>query len=486
MRILLVVGAVAGVLAGAIPSGHAADAQVAGAGHKSPWRWLGPFAPDAAPLPDVPKLLDRDGHAWTIEEALARALEANPDVQVALANVQHQAGVQLQSTALLLPRIGITGTADWRDPAMIDRSPDEITREHSGQSVTPITTRGYSAQVEMRETVFDGFASWAQVKRASLMKKKAAVDARDTYLKVASQVRQAFDAVLIRQAFLKTRRDGAHDMAHLAEVAKKRFQAGEISEYESLRAEAAQRSAEADLAQAQADLTKSEATFCGMLYIAQPADGLKLAGTVEPVQFHETFDSALFRAKRDRLDLKSAELQLEAANRAVAVTARSGLLPRIDAYVNYGTRSSYYDVNRQLDGWSLGLTGNWNIFDSGQTLGNIRTQRADRRAAEIRLADTQRQIGADVHQLFAGLSQTKSVLDSQATARDLAERSVREARKLYEVGRVSLEEILNTEMAYRQALLGWLGAVYSYNATVYQLDYATSNDAFLDAVTKKQ
>ena len=102
--------------------------------------------------------------------------------------------------------------------------------------------------------------------------------------------------------------------------------------------------------------------------------------------------------------------------------------------------------------------------------------------AEIRVAEAKRLIGSQIRELFAGLDQAKTLMAAHQSARDLGERSVREARRLYEVGRISLEQVLNAELGYRQSYVGWLGAVFTFNSTVYQLDYATANEAFLDAV----
>ncbi len=419
-----------------------------------------------------------------MQQALARALQANPDVQVALATVQRQDGVRLQAVGLLLPRLEASVSADERASSLIDRSAAELAAAGNPINPTPlapIATRGYNAQLELRQTIFDGLASWNQVKRTALLQRKAAVDARDLYLRVASQVRQAFDAVLTRQAIVSSRQDAVRDLEHLADVAQKRFAAGEISEYESLRAQTAARSADADLAQAQADLAHAEELLCRMLYIERPAAGIRLSGTLEPLDYQESFEAALLRAQASRLDLRSAEMQLDAAKLGQRVAA-AGLAPHLELYANYAYRSSYYDVQRQLDGWTVGITGRWDIFDGTQTIGAMRTQRAERRIAEIRLAETQRLIGSQIRELVATLDQSKRVMASHASARDLGARGLREARSLYDAGRVSVEQVLNAEIAYQQALIGWLGAVVTYNTTVYQLDYATANDSFLNVV----
>lgn len=447
-----------------------------------PWLpWLGPLSPQSFRLPEVPSPLANPSRSWTIEQALARALEANPDVQVALATVQRQDGLRLQGVAALFPRIGLTGSIDRRDRALIDRSPTELALPPS--SLNPVTDRGYDYRLEVRQTLFNGLGNWHQVRRLALLQKKASVDARDLYLRVASQIRQAFDATLLRQTVVDVRRDAVRDLTRLSEVARKRFQAGEISEFESLRAETALRSAEAELAQAESDLARAQEMFCRILYIEKPPGGVRLTGAMTPLVYLEPFDVALSRAKASRLDVRSAELQLDAAKLAQRVAA-AGLLPRIEAFGGYGVRTSYYNYDRELEGWTAGLLGRWDLFDSGQTYGAIRAQKAERRIAEIRLAEAQRVVGSQIRELFAALEQSKTVMAAHISARDLGERSVREARRLFEVGRVSLEQVLNAEVAYRNALAGYLGAVFSNNTTIYQLDYATANEAYLDAAAR--
>jgi outer membrane protein TolC len=469
---------------------HAGRSQLASTmeSEPRPWlRWLGPLAPRPGTLPVVPSPLKNPAQVWTIDQALSRALQANPDVQVALVNVQRQDGLRLQSVSLLLPRLGVSASTDWRAKGLIDRSKEELAGLTAPipRALTIIDTHGYNVQAEIRQTLFDGLASWHSVRRAAMLQKKASLDARDLYLRVASQVRQAYDNVLLRQKVVATRTDAVRDLTHLAEVAQKRFGAGLISDFESQRARSAQRSAEADLAQAQSDLARAQELFCRYLYIDKPAEGLQLTGDMVPLEYGETFAAALSKAQANRLDLRSAQLQLDASRMSQRIAAAS-LLPRIEGFVDYAYRGSYYDVNRQIEGWMAGITARWDIFDSGQTLGQIRVQRAERRAAEIRFAEIQRLIPSQVRELFAALEQSSTVMAAHVSARDLAERNVRDANRLYEAGSITLEQVLNAELTYRQALLGWLSAVYTYNATVYQLDYVTADESFLDRVTQSR
>lgn len=447
--------------------------------------WLGPVAPRHIDLPPIPTVIASPGHVWTVEEVLARALRSNPDVQVALAQVERHDGLRLQNVASLLPRIGISASRDWRDKALIDRSVAEEDSAAIGGGLTPIATRGYDARVEIRQTLFDGLASWHQVRRAALLEKKASLDARELYLRLASQVRQAYDAVLYRKTVVATRREAVGDLSRLADSARRRFAAGGIGEFESLRAATALSAAEADLAKAEAELSRAEELLCRIIYVEKPANGLELAGTLTAKSVTEPFEIALRRAQANRLDLRSAQLELDAARMGLRAAA-AGFAPRIEAFVGYGYRSSYYDADRELEGWTAGIVGRWDIFDSGRTVGAMRTQKAERRIAEIRVAGAQHLIGSQVRELYSALEQSEKVLASHVAARDLGERSKREATAALELGRGSPEQVIDAELMYRQAYIGWLGEVYSRNATVYQLDYASANEAFLDAAVAAQ
>jgi len=442
--------------------------------------WLGSLVPQDLGLPPIPSPSSSAVRDWSLASALTRALEANPEVQVALATVQRHEGLRLQAGGALWPRLALVASTNQRAKGLIDRSPNESNFPPSQQ--TAVAERSYDYRVEVRQTLFNGLANWHQVRRMALLHKKAGVDAREVYLRIASQVRQAYEATLLRQTLVETRREAVRDLGRLAEVAKKRYAAGEISEFESLRAETSLRAAEADLAQVEADWTRTQELFCRLLYIDKPTGGVRVTGTMQPLAYSGTFDGALRRARLSRLDVRSAELQLEAAQVAQRV-ARGGLMPRFEAFVDYGYRSSYYDVRQQLEGWTVGVLGRWDLFDGAQTRGGMLAQRAESRIAEIRLAEARQRVGSQVRELFDALEQSRTVMMARASERDFGERGVREAARLYQLGRISLEQVLNAEMAHRQAQAGWLGAVFNHNITIHQLDYSTADEAFLNAVS---
>lgn len=428
-------------------------------------------SPYPVPLPSVePQPDGTQVHVWTLADALQRAMEANPDVVEARHRIEGQEGVRLQVQARLLPQVSGVATFDEREERLIDRSAFELGQPPSRQ--TAVAQQSYDARLEIRQLVFDGFSSWNQIKRQKLLERQAYLSLQNVASRTASLVRQVFDAVLMRQQILETEQRRIEGLQQLVEVTRRKRAAGEIPEFEQLRAETELQSAQADLAQAKRGLLEAEETFRRLLQVPATGERLRLEGTFGQRHFTMDFRAAVEAARAHRSDLESAQLQVEASK----LQQRSilGLFsPSVELYASYGTRSSYYDFNRALDGWTVGVMGRWNVFDGGENFGRLKSQRAERRIAESQLAEIQHQIDSQLSELFEGLAQTGEAIAARRKTLDLADRALHQARLLYDAGQASLEQILQAELSQRRAQNGLFEAVFGYNATVAQIEYAT-------------
>jgi outer membrane protein len=205
---------------------------------------------------------------------------------------------------------------------------------------------------------------------------------------------------------------------------------------------------------------------------------------LKPRSIAWTLEAAIKVARAHRPDLAAAAATLKAAQYGVRA-ANSGYLPKIDAYIAYGARSSYFDESQRLEGWSGGAVARWSIFDGLETRGRVRSQLAERRAAEVRLGDVNYQIDSQLKELFAGLELSQSAVDSQRTATDLAKRSVAQARRLHQLGQASFEQVLQAEVSSRRAELGFLEAIFNHNSTISQIEYSVGGAAAVQSLEKR-
>jgi len=409
------------------------------------------------------------GAPWTLELALARAMEFNADLLAAKHEFERQEGVRLQVRARMLPNLSASAGANERAQGLVDVPPSQRLLPPSPE--TSVALDSYDVRIEVRQLVFDGFSSWNQVKRQQLISKQAYLTLHGTVMRTATLVRQAFDAIQLRTALLAAEQRRVEEFEQLVELTNRKHAVGEIPEFEALRAEAELQGARAELAEARRTLGQAEQSFRRLLQISDGGGSLQLAGTFLPRAFGLPLVDAINQARLNRPDLEGAALAVEAARRNEA-SVNGRYLPRVELFASYGTRSSYYDSAIRLDGWTVGAVGQWSLFEGGATRGQKLSLRAERRAAEARLADTEHQITSKLRELYQGLEHARVAKEAQERSVSLSARASRDARRLYEVGQASLEQVLQAGMTHRRAESRFGEAVYNYNALVAEIEFS--------------
>lgn len=406
---------------------------------------------------------------WDLSGALQRAMQENPEVLAARYEAEREEGVRLQVQAQLLPRLSASASTDERQESLVDRSAGELGLPPSARSA--VAKWGYDVRVEVRQLVFDGLATWNDLSRQKLRQRQAVLRLAGVANEVVAAVRQSYDAVLVRRAQLDAERQRVADLSQLADYAARKHAVGEIAELDSLNAQAQWQSARAELADIERELTMAEQQFARLLHL--PADGgpLRLTGRFEPREFALEYSTAVSLAFKRRPDLEAAQLAVQASKRQ-QYALNGDLLPRFEAYANWAQRSSYYNSSRTLDGWTIGATGTWSIFDGGAMIGKRKAALAERRIAETKLEDIELQIGSRLRELYQSLAQTRQSMAAQDSSRQLAARAFQAARRLYENGQASLEQVLQAQLMSRQAGNRYLEAVYRFNASVASIEQA--------------
>ena len=410
---------------------------------------------------------------WTVSDAIERALSVNPAIQRADALKDRQKGLKVQVRSDLLPTMRLIGSANGRDEGLIDRNPDELSQVPSEQ--TAITQDAYSGSIEFRQIVFDGLKRWNRYRQETLTYKGAEATSEDTKREIISYVKQAFDQLLFTISVVDIRKETVATFRTVLEIAQKKKIAGEVTSYEILRVRTELQSAVAELAESESNLIRAEQIFRRLLVLPQPvdphSDRVKLAGKlVEPI-FDLSFGKALGLALENRGDLQAARYQWEAAKKGLNA-AHGEWLPMVEVYANYSLRSSYFDENKNLDGWTIGAVGQWNIFDGFQRSGIIATQKAEAREAQIGYQELEYSITSHIQELYAQIAQSRSVINFHRTSMDLGNESLHQAERLYEVGQVGLEEVFYAQITLRRSQINLSRALFQYNTFLSQVEYA--------------
>jgi outer membrane protein len=414
---------------------------------------------------------------WTLQAAIDRALEASPDLLQARVSVERQIGQRLVFTAALLPRITATGSYAYRTSGLIDRSPGEELVPPSNR--TSIAQASYDMNIEIRYLAFNGFGNFADARGGRLAQERAVWQLEDTAYRTVALVRQAYYAVLLRRKLQEVQQEALSLVRRQLDISEKRFAAGEIAEFDTLRVRTEIASAEADAAEALDNASASAQVFNRLLQLPdsganRPAP-LALAGDLKPVPFDLPFEQAVERARNKRNDLIAARLQIDIADAGVT-SAIARFLPTLEIYANEGLRSSYFSsgFDRHLSGATAGVSAQWAIFDGLANAGRLRSARADRATAKIQLSQLEQTLTSTLRDLYSSVERGRSLIASQTSAAGYARKSLEQAQRLYQLGGAQLDDVLNSRLALTRAEVALQQAIFNYNTAVAQAEYAAS------------
>ena len=406
------------------------------------------------------------------EAAVDIALQQSPQLLEARAREERAEGASLRASAPLYPRLTATGSYEDRDPGLRDtndRDGDENAEEPTPDDAdTDVTSQSARVQGEIRQTLFDGLRSVYRHRAGRKEVEAERLRLRQVERNVAEAVRTAYDEALLAARTVEFRAERHARLRELEAMVGERVAGGTAMDYQLQQARIERQRAEVDLRRA--DVRAREARLALLDAIGwegeEPPE-FSLSDPLEPVveDVPPRLDPSRLAAAYP--EIESFRASAEAA-RFEATAARLGAIPSLEAYANYQYKTSYYDFDDRLHGWAAGVVVQWNLFDGFARRGAVREALADRRLYEDRARTTEGQVRRALRLARERLRRSLEALAAEESSLRLAERSSNQARILFEEGRVSLEQVLRTELSLEEARNRRAEAVQRLNAAYYR------------------
>jgi outer membrane protein TolC len=183
----------------------------------------------------------------------------------------------------------------------------------------------------------------------------------------------------------------------------------------------------------------------------------------------------LGRARRPFLKVQRLQILQRAEEIKVAL---AGYKPRLDANVGYEFRNSRLSerLDDVIDGWFLGFTGSWDIFDGFATYGKVMQARSQLESAKINYEDSVQRVDLEVQTAYANLQTARETIRSQQKNVEQALESLRLANERFSAGAGTQLEILDARTALTRARSTELLARGDYNTALAEFDRATATD----------
>jgi outer membrane protein TolC len=354
---------------------------------------------------------------WTLEAAIARAIEKDEDVVAAEARREGASARVDVARAALFGELTIVGN--------LTRRAREVTRDVGGETITIQSAYAGGVEAVAIVPIFDRRAHKA-LRQVRLEREAAGLDEQETRRLIGLEVAATYLAALgAERVVAAAERRAEYATARLAD-ARARSTAGLESSSDAT-------GAELELATAQRERAAAEAD----LQVAYEELGFLVGGEVTgPLAVPETLLDAAAKSgpleDKRRLDLAAADLRVDAAH-AAAEVPRAGWWPRLDLTGVIGADNEPGFTGEYHD-WSVALVATWQVWDGGARNAEARELEASAKAAAAEAAGLRRRARTGVQVARTKLGGARAALVEAERAATAAGKYADEIAILYAQG----------------------------------------------------
>jgi adhesin transport system outer membrane protein len=373
-----------------------------------------------------------DAAALTLREAVAVAVQSNPQISQAAQNREATEFELRQAKGLFLPSI------DLETSAGVDRlnNPDRRAIGIEDDSLNPA-----EVGVTITQKLFDGGNRRAELRRQAARVDGASFRVLERSEYVGLQVVKSYIEYLLQARIVQASAQNMSFHRKILNDISASIKGGALTEADRQQAQERLLGATARLQQAKEDLEASKIDFFKL--VGKPLESPSMPPSMVAA-LPKTLDSAIGLARRNNPQVHMARADVDAAD-ALVDKARASYLPEVDLEGSARAGSDISGVDGRTTELGARIVAKWNLYRGGIDTANEQEQ--IRRASEERYAlhQTFREVEDAVRTSWnrrvmqLGLVKT---LRAQAAASD---RLVASYRQQFKVGQRSLLDVLNAQ-----------------------------------------
>lgn len=422
----------------------------------------------------------------TLDQAVQAALTQNLSVVQAQNNVEAADAGVTAAKGQYLPTL--SANAGWNRTQIDQASGIKVV---GGQPFLEPEAFGvtnyYTAGASLNYSLFDGFARQARIGAATsnaIATERTSVRTRQS---IVFQSQSSYLNVLRVEQLVKVAEENLKRDQQQLERIQESNRVGALSIADVYRQQSQVAADEVLLINAQNNFDKARADLSALLGLntmedhrfADPsiATDLDTAQIRQETAQYSNVSELTQRALTARPDYTGATESYDAAQSQVTI-AKSGYWPSIYAGVRYGVSDpelKYINNNKNLS-WGINL--NWNIFDAFQTNQSVQQAVAQKRNAEINLAQTQRNIAVDVKKALLDLDAARKSFTSAQKGLISASQDRQIAEERYNLGAGTLLDLQTANAALVQAQATKVNAVYDYITARLNVEYSVGERSY--------
>lgn len=389
------------------------------------------------------------------------AVVSSPSLRQAEQTLFATREVKPQAQALLLPNLGLTGTAKYQNV------------EISGNGASRSDNYGtQNVQTVVNQSVYNR-GNWMSLQQSDNVIAQAEATYRNTQVDLMVKTTEAYftvlraaDAVTVQEALLRANE-------RQLEQSKQRFEVGLVAITDVNESQAAYDKSRADLINAKNLLNNAWEllrTIVGPITVPLARLGDKLP--LSPPEPND-IDTWATTAIRSNFGIIAASEAASAAQKRIEIE-RSGHYPSVSMQAGYDISRTGAEYGSDADTGFVGLSVNVPIYQGGAVTSRTRQAGFQFRAAQDQLDLVRRQVDQQVKNAFRGILSSIEDVKARQAAIVSARSALESTQAGLEVGTRTQVDVLNSQRNLFQTEFDYMSARYDYIINGIKLHQATS------------
>ena len=402
----------------------------------------------------------------TLDEAIEIALSESNTIKIAEMTIEKTGYAQKGAYSALYPNISASGSYQRTLKKQV------MSMEFMGeeQSFPVGTNNNVSAGLSAAMPLVNA-QLWQSLKLSALDVELAIEQARSSRISMVSQVKQAFYAVLLAKEAYNVYKEVYDNAQKNFEDVEKKYKVGKASEFEYLRAKVNANNAEPEVYSAENAVVLA-------IWQLKAIMGVDLATEIDVIgalsdyanEMTVSLASSETVSFENNTNLLQLQLQDEMLSRTIKMT-KYQYIPTLSASFSYNYMAMGNTFNMNWNPYSIvALSLNIPIFDGFAKHNNIRQYQKTQDILRLNIEDVERNLNIALENYRDKMNTSVKRYTAAETTLEMAQKSYNISEKMYELGKATLVELNDAQVALTQAQLTMSQAIYQYMTNKAAID----------------
>ena len=412
----------------------------------------------------------------SLQQAIELAIKNNRDAASARLTVKRAEQELQEARAALFPNLDLGLGIDNAETAAARRTVQQAVSEGRFLSNDDLNANvsSFDGDLTLTYDVYAGGERGADIRRANRQLRFNQLDLERIVEQVRFEAASDYYNLQDSDAVVAIEKAAVQDAQQTLKDAQLLEKAGLGTRFDVLRAEVELANTQQRLTTAISDQDTARRQLARTLSLGEKVT-LKTADAIAEVGVWEfSLEESIVQAYKNRAELEQFLLQREISEEQGKI-AISAIRPRVSIFGRYEVLDQFDDNVDIQDGYAVGASLQWRLFDGGAASAAARQQDTNREIAESEFANQRNDVRLEVEQAYFSLQANKKNISTADKAIDLAEESLRLARLRFSAGVGTQTEVINSQTELTRARGNLLSAVIDYNQSYIALQRAVTN-----------